>query len=97
MSDRAIADKKFKCNDDEAGVARHQVARLCELTLCDNLVRPLRRDSSHDSNGNAEIKKEGGAGRSQRLVNVRCYSNSGRRGERVKCESGADGVSKYYL
>jgi hypothetical protein len=25
------------------GVALHQAARLCELTLCDNLVLPLRR------------------------------------------------------
>ena len=46
VSARAIADKKFKCNDDEAGVAPHQAARLCELTLGDNLVRPLRRPLS---------------------------------------------------
>ena len=63
MSARAIADKKFKCNDDGAGVAPHQAARLCELPLCDNLVRP-RRDSSRGSNGNSETKKEGEPGRS---------------------------------
>ena len=62
VSARAIADKKFKCNDDEAGVAPHQAVRLCELTLGDNLVHP-RRDSSRGSNGNSETKKEGEAGR----------------------------------